>query len=76
MPRLLTLAELAERWRLPPSSIERLAKRGEIPFLELRHEFLFLESAIEEWENEKELENTKTGGGYDARNDVQHQGEK
>jgi hypothetical protein len=31
-----------------------LAKEGEIPTLYVRQEFLFLESAIEEWENTRE----------------------
>jgi len=54
MPRLLTVEQLAARWRLPPSTVKRLAKRGEIPFHYVRQEFIFLESAIEEWEQEKE----------------------
>jgi excisionase family DNA binding protein len=54
MPKLLTMAQLAKRWRLPRRTVERLAKEGEIPTLYVRQEFLFLESAIEEWENTRE----------------------
>jgi excisionase family DNA binding protein len=50
MPQHLTIAQLAKRWRLPRSFVERLAKKGDIPSLKLNEEFIFLESAIEEWE--------------------------
>jgi Helix-turn-helix domain len=46
--------QLAKRWRLPPATVERLAKQGEIPFQYVRQEFIFLESAIERWEEERE----------------------
>jgi excisionase family DNA binding protein len=54
MPKLLTMAQLANRWRLPQRTVERLVKEGEIPILYVRQEFLFLESAIEAWEDKRE----------------------
>jgi excisionase family DNA binding protein len=54
MPQVITVAQLAERWRLPRSTVERLAKEGQIPCLYVREEIFFLESAIKAWENRKE----------------------
>jgi excisionase family DNA binding protein len=51
MPQHLTVAQLAKRWRLPRSFVERLAKKGEIPSLKLNEEVVFLESTIQEWED-------------------------
>jgi excisionase family DNA binding protein len=63
MPQSLTIAQLAERWRLPQSTVKRLAEEGEIPCLYVHGELLFLESAIEEWENTRE---------HKIRNEARH----
>ena len=54
MLTLLTLTELADRWRLSPSSIQRLAESGEIPCVHVDRNLHFLKSAIEAWDDKRE----------------------
>jgi excisionase family DNA binding protein len=48
--RLLTAAELAERWQVPASHVYRLAREGGLPSVKLGRYVRFRLDLIERWE--------------------------
>jgi excisionase family DNA binding protein len=48
--RLMTAAQLAERWQVPKSHVYRLAREGRIPTVELGRYRRFRLDAIEQFE--------------------------
>jgi excisionase family DNA binding protein len=48
--QLLTAEQLAERWQVAPAHVYRLARRGEIPVVELGRYKRFRLDAIERYE--------------------------
>jgi excisionase family DNA binding protein len=51
--RLLTAAQLAERWQVPKSHIYRLSRRGDVPTVRLGRYFRYRLDAIARWEEEQ-----------------------
>ena len=50
--RLLTAAELAERWQLPAHTIYRLAREGKLPHVKIGRYRRFRLDAIEQFERD------------------------
>jgi len=50
LPILLTPAELAERWRIPKSTIYHLSRTGQVPVLRLGRQYRYSLKAIEAFE--------------------------
>lgn len=50
--RLLTAADLAERWGVPVAHVYRLSRRGELPTVRLGRYMRFQLAAIEHFERE------------------------
>ncbi len=49
MPNVLTLEETAEYLRLPKETIERQAKKGQLPGRRIEDTWRFLKAAIDDW---------------------------
>lgn len=57
--RLLTADELAERWQVPKSHVYRLTRDQAIPFVKLGRYYRYRLDAIEAWELEGAVAETR-----------------
>ena len=49
-PQLLTAAQLARRWQVPPSHVYRLTREGRIPVVKLGRYYRYRPDAIDQFE--------------------------
>jgi excisionase family DNA binding protein len=54
--RILTTVEVAELLRIHPSTLYKLLRQGQIPFLKIGSDYRFRKSSIEKWMADPELD--------------------
>ncbi|MFQ5787940.1 MAG: helix-turn-helix domain-containing protein [Thermodesulfobacteriota bacterium] len=59
MSDILTIKEIADYLRMEEHAIYRLARQGKLPAFKLSNQWRFKKDLLDEWINEKVLENSE-----------------